>query len=104
MALHPCRECGETMSTEARACPKCGAKVPKTKWWLWVPTGLIAAFLVFGALLPRDPAKERARDVIAECRKLERDELQPRDVRLLARNTCNSMEADFRKKYNNSTP
>ena len=26
MALEKCRECGEMISTDARGCPKCGAK------------------------------------------------------------------------------
>lgn len=26
--LKPCRECGEKVSTEAKACPKCGANRP----------------------------------------------------------------------------
>lgn len=28
MALQPCRECGNEMSSEARACPKCGWRRP----------------------------------------------------------------------------
>lgn len=28
MALAPCETCGERISTEARACPRCGAKKP----------------------------------------------------------------------------
>lgn len=30
MALKPCRECGEGVSTEAAACPKCGTPKPTT--------------------------------------------------------------------------
>ena len=28
MALKPCRECGEKVSTEAKTCPNCGKKNP----------------------------------------------------------------------------
>lgn len=30
MALKPCKECGNEVSTKAETCPKCGAKVPKS--------------------------------------------------------------------------
>lgn len=43
MALIKCKECGTEVSTEAAACPKCGAK-PKTKLsiihWIGILTGL----------------------------------------------------------------
>jgi len=53
MAMTPCRECGGAISTSARSCPKCGAKVPRTKWWLWVPLGCIALFLGYGFTVPQ---------------------------------------------------
>lgn len=28
MAVQPCRECGQTVSTEATSCPHCGAPAP----------------------------------------------------------------------------
>ena len=28
MALEPCRECGKTVSTEAKTCPNCGVRDP----------------------------------------------------------------------------
>lgn len=70
MALLKCKECGNEVADSAKACPKCGAPVPKTKWWLWVPLGLIVLFLVFGAIVGNTPeAKERAlaRDKISYC-------------------------------------
>ena len=37
MALVKCKECGEQVSTSAKSCPKCGAKVPKrTSAVTWV--------------------------------------------------------------------
>lgn len=49
MALGNCRECGKQVSTEAKACPNCGAKAPvrKPRRWLWVLGGL----LLLGALV-----------------------------------------------------
>lgn len=56
MSLVPCRECGEQISSSAKTCPKCGAKVPRFKWWLWVPVGLVVAFFAFGwAVGPHSP-------------------------------------------------
>ena len=40
MALISCKECGNQVSTEAKVCPKCGAKVPKK-------TGIITKALIF---------------------------------------------------------
>jgi len=39
MALIPCKECKEPISTETDACPKCGAKIKK-------PSGCATIFLV----------------------------------------------------------
>lgn len=42
MALVKCKECGEEVSTKAKACPKCGAKPPKkTSVITWIVLGLI---------------------------------------------------------------
>ena len=58
MALVACKECGNEVSTKASACPKCGAKVPKTKWWLWIPLGLIGVVFIWGAITgPKDTAE-----------------------------------------------
>lgn len=56
MSLVPCKECGEQISSTAKNCPKCGAKVPHFKWWLWVPVGLVIAFFAFGWVVgPHSP-------------------------------------------------
>ncbi len=37
--LENCKICGEEIASNAKACPKCGAKVKKPfykKWWVWV--------------------------------------------------------------------
>lgn len=44
MALVKCKECGEDVSTKAKACPKCGAKAPKkTSLFTW----LVLFFIIF---------------------------------------------------------
>lgn len=48
MSLAPCRECGLTISNDATACPKCGARRPKSRVWL-VYVGAVAG--IFGLIL-----------------------------------------------------
>lgn len=49
MALIKCKECGEDVSSKAKACPKCGAKVPKkTSLFTWLLLGFIA-FVIYAA-------------------------------------------------------
>lgn len=44
MALVTCQECGEEVSTKAKACPKCGEKAPKkTSLFTW----LVFLFIIF---------------------------------------------------------
>lgn len=72
MAMTKCAECGAAISDKAAACPHCGApltmvvpnavpvviqKAPAFKWWFWVPLGAVAAFLLFGALIPKNVAE-----------------------------------------------
>ena len=102
MALITCKECGSEVSTTAKACPKCGAKVPKTKWWLWIPLGLVAAFLLFGALVgntPEGQAKSQERRAIELCwDEQKRKSLDPGTQRFVA-STCEMMERKFQEKY-----
>jgi RNA polymerase subunit RPABC4/transcription elongation factor Spt4 len=67
MALSSCKECGNEVSTEASACPKCGAKVPRTKWWLWVPLGLVVVLFVFGAITGPKDTTELAKMETESC-------------------------------------
>lgn len=57
MSLYPCKECGQEISDKASACTKCGAKVLKTKWWLWIPLGLVALFILYGMSIPEYKAR-----------------------------------------------
>lgn len=71
MSLVPCVACSQKISRMAIICPKCGspadgsnpspalappAKIKKPKLWLWIPLGLIGAFLAFAFL--RTPSPE----------------------------------------------
>lgn len=47
MALKACKDCGTQISTSAKACPKCGAKPAKFKWWLWGPLAIVVLFFAF---------------------------------------------------------
>lgn len=79
MALINCKDCGKEVSTEAKACPHCGAKPPKTPSKHGFP---IAAILIIGiiawlnhqASIPESPEaraerEERATQARAECAK-----------------------------------
>lgn len=49
MALIVCKECGGKVSTEAKACPSCGAAMPKrTSTLTWVIAGFFVVALVMG--------------------------------------------------------
>lgn len=102
MALINCKECGTEVSTTAKACPKCGARVPKTKWWLWAPLGLGAAFLTMGAVIgssPQGQERSRARAAIDLCwEEQERKSLDSGSQRFIA-GACEMMESEFRNKY-----
>lgn len=50
MALITCKDCENQVSTDAKACPQCGARIPKTKWWLWGPIAFIIVIFVWGAI------------------------------------------------------
>lgn len=52
MALTECKECQHQISTTATHCPNCGAKVPRFKWWLWIPLAVLAFFVVLGLTTP----------------------------------------------------
>jgi RNA polymerase subunit RPABC4/transcription elongation factor Spt4 len=67
MSLVPCKECGTEISTKAKACPKCGAKVARTKWWLWIPLGLVVLIFVWGAITGPKNTVELAKMETESC-------------------------------------
>lgn len=64
MALTKCHECGNDVSTQAKACPKCGAKVKKprrTHGRLWILLGaLLAVSIIVGNITTQTAADEEA--------------------------------------------
>ena len=52
MALKPCRECGEQVSTEAKTCPHCGVKRPvkQTSVFAWIILAVIGLGFVSAVL------------------------------------------------------
>ena len=102
MALVACKECGTEVSTKAMACPKCGAKVPKTKWWLWVPLGLVAAFLGFGAVVGSSPEaqeKAQARRAIDLCWEDQKSKSFDAGTQRFVAGACEMMETNFAQKF-----
>lgn len=103
MSLTACKECNAEISTTARACPKCGAKQPKTKWWLWIPLGAITLFLAWGAALkasdPNADGKDRRKRTIDLCwRDHETKSHDPATKRFIA-STCEMLEEQYADKY-----
>lgn len=66
MALVKCKECGAEISDKAAACPQCGAKFKRFKWWLWGPLAIFLAFLAFGASIPQYKADAMAARKVCE--------------------------------------
>lgn len=50
MALVKCKECGEKVSTKAKACPNCGAKPPKKTSFVTWGVLLIIGLAVYGGM------------------------------------------------------
>lgn len=80
-------------------------QAPGSRWWLWlaIPSGLFAAFLMFGATVGNTPeyqAKAQERNTIGFCwTEQKRLSLTPGDQRFIA-GSCERMESEFRQKHN----
>ncbi|WP_219209193.1 zinc-ribbon domain-containing protein [Variovorax boronicumulans] len=66
MALIACTECRAEISDKAAACPSCGAKIKRFKWWLWLPLAAVLAFFALGASVPQYESDARAARNICE--------------------------------------
>jgi len=105
MALQPCAECGTQISNMAAACPQCGAppaRLRKTKWWLWIPLGLIITFVIFALIVGSSPeAKQRADERIAIelCWRNQKDPALESSTQRFIAGACQKMESDFRDKH-----
>lgn len=73
MALKKCNECENIVSSSAKACPKCGAKTPRKKWWLWIPLGLTSFFLILGMIAPEDKSREEAIEFASLVKRMMKD-------------------------------
>lgn len=110
MALIPCGECGNPVSTAASACPKCGAPVAasapapvekKGPLWPWVLVAVIGGATLLISMGSTPEARERGtlRSAIESCWKdQKRASLDQATARFLA-STCERMESDFTAKY-----
>lgn len=104
MALIACKECGESVSSEAKACPKCGAPVPQAKnhGWAWLIGIPVVGFGLWMVKVGNDPVaqeKARDRDVFELCMKDLENPLTDPGAKNFIRGTCAKMKADFREKY-----
>ena len=114
MALISCTECGKQISDKASACPHCGAPVTAPneaaaepvkkgpKLWLWVPLGLVAAFLAVGIVNGNSPeGKERARqrDAIDLCWKEQGRKSNSAGSAQFIAGACERMEAEYERKH-----
>ena len=59
MALIICHECGKSVSTEAKTCPSCGAKVRKPKKSVG-PVGILVVIVVIGIIAVNIANEQRA--------------------------------------------
>lgn len=102
MTLIACGECGGDVSSEAKACQKCGAALPSTKWWLWIPLALLTVFFGYGFIAASSPeakAKASARAAISYCWDQQgRQSLSGGEQQFVA-GACEMMEKDFQTKF-----
>ncbi|MBS4038925.1 MAG: zinc-ribbon domain-containing protein [Hydrogenophaga sp.] len=102
MALVKCKDCGTDVSNDATACPKCGARTSKFKWWLWIPLGSAAAFLGYGFILSNTPeGEQRSRDrtAIRLCWSAQGSKSLDPGAQRFAAGACERMEREFRQKH-----
>lgn len=69
MALIKCRECGAAISTEAKACPSCGAK-PKKTLTIRTVLGGILGLIILSSIIGNDVNKAKVNKMTPEekCR------------------------------------
>lgn len=102
MTLVKCKECGNPVSTEAKACPQCGARPQAKASYLWLilglPAGAIALFLGVG-FMNSSPEKSTARRAIDLCWDSVDAQNPLSGAHDLAAKTCQGMVRDFESKY-----
>lgn len=105
MAMTTCKECQGSVSSTAKACPHCGAKLPHRRIWPWIvgtPVAFFVFMIVFGMIVGSSPEAEQAnkdRNAISYCWDRQAGKsLDPATARFAA-STCERMESDYRAKY-----
>lgn len=105
MALIACAECGGQLSTQAEACPHCGAKTPKprrSKVPLILLISLPLIFLTWALTrtpTPDESVRLRESEAIALCwKEQERKSNSPGEARFIA-GACEKMEVEFKMKH-----
>jgi len=88
MALTTCKECGHEVSTQAAACPNCGAKMPKTSGCLVLVLGMVLV-LVFASI--SSSCEQRDRENAEAARRAAEEALRKRM-------TPEQRDADDRRK------
>jgi len=111
MTLQACPECQKPVSSDAAACPHCGAKVATppappappgamgTMGWFF--GGLILVFIIWAGIkgATTNDGRDEAREAIKLCWSEQgRKSLDPATARFVA-STCEMMEREFQKKY-----
>lgn len=104
MALVNCKDCGTDVSTDAKTCPKCGARMkPKSNVWKWVlglPLGGFVLLMVIGSFEMGSPEEQQARRTYKQCMK--NLDSAPPGVRGTISGACDLLESQFRAKYGKS--
>lgn len=97
MALTPCRECGAQVSTRARACPRCGARVRRTS--LFTKMVLIFfGFALVGTVVGNVTSQmERAREITRQAELTPEERETERRAKEAATQAKAEREANFQK-------
>jgi hypothetical protein len=102
MSITNCTECNKEVSSEAKACPHCGAVAKKSSVWpylLLAPLGFFVLMMIFAANDPASNAMTDARKSIDLCwQDQARKSLEPGSARFVA-SVCEMMEKDYLTKY-----
>ncbi len=101
MSLVPCPECKAEISSDAKVCPQCGFKKPKSFMWLWGILGAVVLFLAFGAQqnsTPEGKERTRQRAGIDECRRI----AAQNPGNMVAEGGCKILEDQFRSQFGHS--
>jgi len=102
MALIKCMECKADISNKAQACPKCGAKPPKSRAILYALLALPVLFFIWAMARtpsPEEKARSSARAAIDLCWKEQKKKSNDaQDAQFIA-GACELMESRFEDEF-----